>query len=39
MIMTSLQEVTQVPATHIGQSHRAKTFNGSHPLTETLGDI
>ena len=23
---------TQVPVTHIGQSHPAKTFNSSHPL-------
>ena len=30
--MTELQEDTQVPITHIGQSHPAKTFNGSHPL-------
>ena len=28
----TLQEGTQVPVTHIGQSHPAKTFNGSHPL-------
>ena len=30
--MTSLQEGTQVPATHIRGSHLAKTFGGSHPL-------
>ena len=30
--MTSLQEGTQVPVTHIGQSHPAKAFDGSHPL-------
>ena len=30
--MTSLQEGTQVPITHIGQSHPAKTLNGSHTL-------
>ena len=30
--MTSIQEVNQVPVTHVGQSHPAKTFNGSHPL-------
>ena len=30
--MTSHQEGTQVPVTHIGQGHPAKTFNGSHPL-------
>ena len=30
--MTSIQEGTQVPVTHVGQSHPAKTFNGSHPL-------
>ena len=29
--MTSIQEGTQVPVTHVGQSHPAKTFNGSHP--------
>ena len=28
----TLQEGTQVPVTHIGQSHPAKTFNGGHPL-------
>ena len=30
--MTSIQEGTQVSVTHVGQSHPAKTFNGSHPL-------
>ena len=30
--MMSLQEGTQVPATHIRRSHLAKTFDGSHPL-------
>ena len=30
--MTSLQEGTQVPVTHIRWSHPAKTFDGSHPL-------
>ena len=30
--MTSIQEVTQVPVTHAGQSHPAKTFNESHSL-------
>ena len=30
--MTSVQEGTQVPVTHIWQSHPAKAFNGSHPL-------
>ena len=31
--MTSIEEVTQVPVTHVGQSHSTKTFNGSHPLS------
>ena len=31
--MTSIQEGTQVPVTHVGQSHPTKTFNGSHPLS------
>ena len=30
--MTSVQEGTQVPVTHVGLSHPAKTFNGSHLL-------
>ena len=30
--MTSIQEGTQVAVTHVGQSHPAKTFNGSHLL-------
>ena len=30
--MTSLQEGSQVPVTHIGENHCAKTFNDSHPL-------
>ena len=30
--MTSIQEDIQVPITHVGQSHPAKTFNGSHSL-------
>ena len=30
--MTTIQEGTQVCITHVGQSHPAKTFNGSHPL-------
>ena len=30
--MTSIQEGTQVPVTHLGQSHPAKAFIGSHPL-------
>ena len=30
--MVSLQEDTQVPATHIRRCHLAKTFDGSHPL-------
>ena len=30
--MTSILEVTQVPVTHVVQSHPAKTFNGIHPL-------
>ena len=30
--MTSIQEITQVPVTHVGQSHPAKTCNGIHPL-------
>ena len=30
--MMSIQEVAQVPVTHVGQSHPAKTFNGSRPL-------
>ena len=30
--MMSIQEDTQVPVTHVGQSHLTKTFNGSHPL-------
>ena len=30
--MTSIQEVTQVPITHVGQSHPAISFNGGHPL-------
>ena len=29
--MTSSQEDIQVPITHIGHRHLAKTFNGSHP--------
>ena len=37
--MTSLQEGTQVPVTHIGQSHPAKTFNGSHPLNVFADDL
>ena len=32
--MTSIQEGTQVPVTHVGQSHLAKAFNGSHPLND-----
>ena len=32
IIITSLQEATQVPVTNIGQSHPAKAFNGSHLL-------
>ena len=30
--MTSLQEGTKIPATHIRRSHPSKTFDGSHPL-------
>ena len=30
--MTSIQEVIQVSVIHVGQSHPATTFNGSHPL-------
>ena len=30
--MTSLQDGTQVPATHIRRSHLVKTFDGSCPL-------
>ena len=30
--MTSIQEDTQVPVTHVGQIHPAKTFDGSHSL-------
>ena len=30
--MTSIQEDTQVPVTHVGQSNLTKTFKGSHPL-------
>ena len=30
--MTSIQKVTQVPVTHVGQSHPAKIFNVSHTL-------
>ena len=29
---TSIQEGTQVPVTHVGQSHPTKNSNGSHPL-------
>ena len=32
MRMTSPQEGTQVPATHIRRSNAAKTFDGSHSL-------
>ena len=30
--MTSIQEGTDVPVTHVGQSHPAKTCDSSHPL-------
>ena len=30
--MTSIHEGIQVPITHLGQSHPAKTFNGSYLL-------
>ena len=30
--MTPIQEVTQVPVTHVGQDHLVETFNGSHSL-------
>ena len=32
MLITPLQEATQVPVTHIGQIHPAKRFTGSHPF-------
>ena len=37
--MASLQEGTQVPVTHIGQSHPAKTFSGSYPLNVFADDL
>ena len=34
--MILLQKSTQVPVTHIGRSHPAKTSNGSDPLIVKL---